>query len=236
MHHRCEPRVHTFRYRFFLFGLDLDELDDVALAVRGFGHNRRSFYEFRDSDHPVPGVGELKDRLSEWLAQRGIVLPAKSRIQLITLPRVCGYIFNPVSFYFCFGPDGTALQAVAEVGNTFGEHKLYALGAADADGRFRHREPKHFYVSPFSALDLTFDFRLSVPGEQLTVRIDDLEGAKRVFLSALQGRRVPLTSGRLAWLTIKCPLVTLKVIALIHWHALLLWLLRVPFHRRESSQ
>lgn len=236
MHHRREPRTHTLRYRFFMFSLDLDELDLAARLVRGFAHNHRAPYEFRDTDHPVPGTGTLKQRICAWVARNAEPLPDDVRIQLVTLPRVLGYVFNPVSFYFCFTASGLPLQAVAEVGNTFGEHKLYLLGAPDADGRIRHSEPKHFYVSPFSALDLSFDFRLAVPGDTLHVRIDDLEGTRRVFLSALQGQRVPLTSARLAWLTLKCPLVTVKVIGLIHWHALLLWLKRVPFHRKVAGR
>ena len=94
--------------------------------------------------------------------------------------------------------------------------------------------PKHFYVSPFSPLDLAFDFKLRIPGEHLDIHIDDREGDRRVLLSALTGTRAPLTTARLAWFTLKYPLITLKVIFLIHWHALLLWLARVPHFAKAA--
>jgi DUF1365 family protein len=94
--------------------------------------------------------------------------------------------------------------------------------------------PKHFYVSPFSSLDLFFDFKLKMPGETLDIHIDDRQGEERVLLSALTGKRLPLTTLRLAWLTLQFPFITLKVIGLIHWHAFLLWTRRLPFHRKED--
>ena len=236
MHHRLEPKVNQFSYRIFMFALDLDELD--ALAVHGFSRNRWNLYTFRDRDHlTLPGfeTATLRENLSAWLAERDIQLPGGGRVMLVTLPRVLGYIFNPVSFYFCSDATGAPLCAVVEVGNTFRELKPYLLPAPESDGRFRLVTPKHFYVSPFSALDLCFDFKLRVPGETLDIHIDDRAADRPVLLSALTGRRAPLTTARLLWFTLKYPLITLKVIALIHWHALLLWLRRLPWHRKSAN-
>jgi DUF1365 family protein len=147
---------------------------------------------------------------------------------------VLGYIFNPVSFYFCADAAGAPLCAVVQVGNTFRELKPYLLPTVSADGGFRLVTPKHFYVSPFSELDVAFDFKLKVPGAHLEIHIDDRAGERRVLLSALTGRRVPLSTARLAWLTLKYPLITLQVIFLIHWHALLLWFKRLPWHRKSA--
>jgi len=239
MHHRLEPKEHHFRYRIFMFAIDLDELDRVANKVVGFAHNRRSIYEFRDRDHlTLPELGEgrsVKEHLTAFLGQHGIRLPGSGRITLVTLPRVLGYIFNPVSFYFCHDAMGAPLCAVVQVGNTFGEMKPYVIPQPSGAGMFRLVAPKHFYVSPFSELDVCFDFKLKVPGEQLDLHIDDRIGERRVLLSAVTGRRVPLTTGRLAWLTLKYPFITLKVIALIHWHAALLWLKRLPWHRKTAN-
>lgn len=239
MHHRLEPKVHRFSYRIFMFALDLDEIDAVAAKTFGFARNRRALYEFRDRDHlTLPELGDrgtLKEHVTAWIEKHGIQLPPNVRITLITLPRVLGYIFNPVSFYYCSDTAGAPLCAVVQVGNTFREMKPYLLPAPEADGIFRLITPKHFYVSPFSELDLSFDFKLKPLGDHLDIHIDDRAGERRVLLSALTGRRVPLTSGRLAWLTLKYPLITLKVIALIHWHALLLWLKRLPWHRKAAN-
>ncbi len=236
MHHRLEPKESHFRYRIFMFALDLDELD--GLRVGGFSSNRWNLYSFRDRDHlTLPGMehASLRENLSVWLSARGIQLPVGGRILLVTLPRVLGYIFNPVSFYFCSDATGAPLCAVVEVGNTFGELKPYLLTAPETDGSFQLLTPKHFYVSPFSALDLCFDFKLRVPAETLDIHIDDRNADRPVLLTALAGQRAPLTTARLAWLTLKYPLITLQVIALIHWHALLLWLRRLPWHRKGAN-
>jgi len=239
MHHRLKPKEHRFRYRIFMFALDLDEIDFVATKVFGFARNRRALYEFRDRDQlTLPELGEggtIKDHLTAWLQKHGVQLPRNGRITLVTLPRVFGYIFNPVSFYFCHHAAGAPLCAVVQVGNTFGELKPYLLPEPSGPGTFRLIAPKHFYVSPFSELDVCFDFKLHVPGEQLDIHIDDRIGDRRVLLSALTGRRVPLTTRRLAWLTLKYPFITLKVIFLIHWHATLLWLKRLPWHRKGAN-
>jgi DUF1365 family protein len=239
MHHRLEPKQHHFRYRIFMFALDLDEVDEVAERTLGFARNRPSLYEFRDRDHltlpELDGQGSVRDHFVAWLAKQGIQLPGNARITLITLPRVFGYIFNPVSFFFCSDAHDAPICAVVQVGNTFRELKPYLATQQEAPGFFRLITPKHFYVSPYSALDVCFDFKLKTPGDGLDIHIDDRIGDRRILLSALTGKRIPLTSARLGWLTLKYPFITLKVIFLIHWHALLLWARRLPWHRKAAN-
>lgn len=251
MHARFAPKPHRFTYRIFLFALDLDELDALHRGLRLFSARGRNLYSFRDRDflpthEPVhragpaerpDGGGEppaLKARVVAHLAARGIDL-AGGRVLLVTLPRVLGYLFNPVSFYFCYDRTGTPVAALAEVTNTFREMKPYLLGPdTRRDGAFRLRVPKHFYVSPFSDVDVAFDFRLTPPGERLGIQIDDYIGPARTLTSTLTGPRAPLTDARLAWFTLKYPLITLKVIGLIHWHALRLWLKNVPWFPKAA--
>ncbi len=244
MHHRLAPKEHHFRYGIFQFCLDLDELDTLSERLGFFSRNRRNLYRFNDSDHlppqtpnGIPHPLSTKSSLLAWIASQGLPLPADTRVLLLTHCRVFGYIFNPVSFYFCLDAQDRPLCAVAEVGNTFGEQKPFLLGPEhfDGEGRFRRIVPKHFYVSPFSALDLAFDFKLRVPGEELDIHVDDREGDRPVLLTALTGRRVPLTDANLARLTLKYPLITLRVITLIHWHALKLWWKKVPWHRKAAN-
>ena len=234
MHHRLEPKEHHFRYRIFLFALDLDEVDEVAQRIPIFSRNRPNLYSFYDSDHLPFGRATARENCVEFLAQHGIQLPATGRITLVTLPRVLGYIFNPVSFYFCRDENGAPLCAVVQVGNTFGEMKPYLIREPSQQDFFRLVTPKHFYVSPFSALDLAFDFKLRVPAEALDIHIDDRDGDRRVLLSALTGQRTELSTAKLVWFTLKYPLITLQVIGLIHWHALLLWGKRLPWHRKVA--
>lgn len=188
-----------------------------------------------------PQVGHhfaLKQRVAAFCARHGVTLPDDARVTLVTLPRVLGYQFNPVSFYFCRDAAGAPLAAIAEVTNTFREMKAYFVPLAPARpvaGSFFHlRAPKHFYVSPFSDVDVAFDFTLRAPGEKLAVRIDDFAAGARTLHSTLTGERRPLTDARLAWYAVKFPLLTLRVIALIHWQALRLWLKRVPFFAKAA--
>jgi len=251
MHARFAPKAHRFDYRIFLFALDLDELDELPRQLRLFSHGSRNLYSFRDADYlpvhePVfQGSGaaasikkteslNLKARVVAHLSAHGIDL-AGGRVLLVTLPRVLGYLFNPVSFYFCQDRAGNPVAVLAEVTNTFKEMKPYVLGPdTRQDGTFSLRVPKHFYVSPFSDVDVAFDFKLRVPQERLSVQIDDYVGAGRTLTSTLTGPRQPLTDGRLAWFTLKYPLLTLRIIGLIHWHAFRLWLKNVPWFAKAA--
>ena len=237
MHHRLAPKQHHLSYNIFMFYLDLDELDEVAKRNALFSRNRFNLYSFRDDDHLKLSGKTVRENLAEYLAQNGITLDFQCRVMLLTLPRVLGYIFNPVSFYFCFDAAGQPLCAVAEVGNTFREMKPFLIRREEmVDGKmFSKIVAKNFYVSPFSSLDLSFDFKLKIPGDKLDIKIDDRDGADKVLISTLTGKRAALTNKNLAWFTLKYPFVTLKVIFLIHWHALRLWLKRVPFYRKVEN-
>jgi len=241
MHHRLAPKEHHFRHNIFMFYLDLDELDTLSANLPGFSRNRANLYSFRDADHlqpvaPVAGARSTKENITAHLAEQGVALPAGGRIMLLTLPRVLGYVFNPVSFYFCFTADGEPLCALAEVGNTFRELKPYLLRETrPGENFFRLVTPKHFYVSPFLGLELQFDFRLRVPDGRLDLHIDDRASGRRVLRTVLTGRRTALTGARLAWFSLKYPLLTMRVIFLIHWHALLLWWKKIPWHRKAAN-
>ena len=160
-------------------------------------------------------------------------------MRLVTFPRVLGYGFNPVSFYFVRGREdvgGKLEYVVAEVVNTFREMKLYLIGDRGVDGFWRRRVAKDFYVSPFSDPGLSFDFSIGELGERWKVRIDDYEGEELVLKSAIEGKKWPMNGRMLVAFALKYPLLSVKIIGLIHWHALLLWLKRVPFFRKTERK
>ena len=233
MHRRLAPKRHEFVYKIFLFAFDLDELPEVAKRVPILGHNEPGLYSFRDDDHFQLSPGSSRQNAEEFLQQQGIG-EKPERILLLTNARFLGYTFNPISIWFCYRADGSPLGAIAEVGNTFKELKTYFVPFQD--GKFHLRTPKYFYVSPFSELDLEFDFRFDLPDERLAVFIDDYKGSERTLISTLTGQRAKLSTANLLAFSVRYPLITLKVITLIHWQALLLWLKRVPFHAKEARR
>jgi DUF1365 family protein len=253
LHQRFTPKAHRFVYRIFMFAFDLDELAALPKRLALFSNQRRNVYNFCERDFlpttemlhqpsplaPAPApIAGLKDRVIAHLAAHGIDLTG-GRVMLITLPRVFGYQFNPVSFYFCYDRQGRPVASIAEVSNTFKEMKPFVLGPATSATTanaavFSRRTPKYFYVSPFSDLDVAFDLTLHTPGDKLAIQIDDYAAGERTLTSVLTGSRTSLTNGRLAWFTFKYPFITLRVMALIHWQALQLYLKRVPWFAKSA--
>lgn len=234
MHRRLAPKKHEFVYRIFLFLFDLDELSEIERRVPFFSVNTPNLYSLRDEDYFQFHSRGIRQNLETFLATQNLpVRPA--RIQLLTLPRLLGYTFNPVSVFFCFDENDRPLTSVIQVGNTFGELKPYLVPCDPSAPGFHVRVPKNYYVSPFSELDLEFDFRFDQPGRRLRLAIDDYRGGERVLVSTVTGAREELTAANLARFSIRYPLVTLKVIFLIHWEALRLWLKKIPFRLKEAE-
>jgi DUF1365 family protein len=236
-HRRLRPKHHEFLYRVFYFYLDLAELDEATRKLKIFGLNRPNIYTLRDSDHFQyrEEVRPIADNVREFLDRSGYPLEPGGSIRLLCFPRMLGYVFNPISIYFCFNADGSPHASVVEVGNTFRELKPYLVPRSTGGPcAFEARVPKHYYVSPFSPVDLDFRFRLHLPDEKLRVLIDDYDAEGKVLVSVLTGQRRELTLANLAKFTAKFPFITLKVIGLIHWQAFRLWLKRVPFFWKEA--
>jgi uncharacterized protein len=223
-HERYEPKPHRFLYRIFTFCLDLSEIDTLTSRIPFISRNRFNIFSFYDRDHAD---------LNAVLLDRG-VSRRPHRVELVTSLRFLGYVFNPVSFYFCYDEDNRPFAAVAEVNNTFGETKLYVLEAARTGDRttFISRQPKEFYISPFVDLDVDLLIRLASPSARLALSVTDMRGDSALLKATMTGRRVPLTSIQLGWFAVKYPFLTLKVFAAIHWEAFRLWAKGIAFHRK----
>lgn len=223
-HTRIFPVRHAFRYRVFALLLDLDELDALKPSWL-FARNRAALASFHDRDH---GDARPDGRpLRAWVQAklRDANIEADGAIRVLCYPRLFGYVFNPLSVWFCHSRDGALAATIYEVHNTFGERHAYVLAAGPGQ-----ECDKAFYVSPFLSLDCRYSFDIRPPGEDVLVAIRQSEAGQPVLNAAFSGRRKPFTGAALASALIRHPLMTLKVMAAIHFEAFRLWLKRVPAH------
>jgi DUF1365 family protein len=227
-HQRLRPARHRLGYRVFSLLVDVDELPALSRRLRLFSFNRFNLFSLHESDYGAGDGMALRGYVERQLDAAG--LRTGGAIHLLSMPRILGYAFNPLSVYFCGHPEGGGLQAVLyEVSNTFGQRHSYLIPVDEAE---RHGEriaqqcAKHFHVSPFLDLDMRYDFRVEPPdaerkGLRIGITARDAEGA--VLTASLDAQRRPLGDAALALAFFSHPLLTFKVIAAIHWEALRLW-------------
>lgn len=230
MHRRLKPCAHRFRYRVFWLLLDLEESDCAPFRLWLFSRNRANLFCVYDRDHGDGSNRPLREQIACKLDQAGIAFAGGS-IRLLCMPRTLSYSFNPLSIYFCAHADGTPAAVVYEVHNTFGERHSYVI-PAETNGRLHQSCDKAFYVSPFLDMNLRYDFGVRLPGEKLAVAIRASKGDATVMTACLTGERYPLTDAMLLRLFFAMPVITVKVIAAIHWEAVRLWLKGLRFRPR----
>jgi hypothetical protein len=221
VHRRREPVRHAFRYPLASFLIDLDELGELSARLALLSVNRPNAVSICDRDH-FDGA-PLKRSVLELVGD-----PSVERVEMLTQPRTFGYVFNPVSFYWCYRVDGSLACMVAELNNTFGERFAEVLrGPA-----LRYRHDKHLHVSPFFGLDQSYHYAFSEPGDEVSARIHVREQGRTPLTAVLHARRRELTNRSLAAVLARYPLQPLQVIGQIHWQALRLKLKGAPFHHK----
>ena len=209
-HARRTPVDHRFRYRTYYWLVDLDRPPQLPRGLRWLGR-------IEPSDH-------LDVR--QLLADEGLTA---ARIVLLTGARALGYVFNPISVYWCYGADGALVAQVAEVHNTYGGRHAYLLRP---DGQGRSHTDKEMYVSPFHPVDGSYSLRISPPGETVAVSVTLHRPSGQPFVAGLQGRREEFTLANLARAWVRCPWAPLRVTALIRWQGIRLWRRGLEVHAR----
>lgn len=232
IHRRLRPKAHRLRYRLFWLLLDLDEVDALAARLRLFSRNRFNLFSFHDRDLGDGSETPLADQIRRKLAAAGLG-DGGAYIATLTMPRILGYAFNPLSIHFCSDRDHALRAVVYEVHNTFGERHGYVLPAGGV-APVAHGTAKAFHVSPFLGMDMTYAFRVHPPDERVSVAIRGEDEDGPVIVAALTGERRPLTDGMLGRMLAAYPLMTLKVTAAIHWHAFRMLLRGFRLHRHPG--
>ncbi len=226
------PGKHRLRYSVFMLTLDLDRPPHGLKLLK---HNRSALFSFFDRDHGGRADAPLKPQIETKLRDAGISWDG-GRIVLLTMPRLFNYVFNPLSVYFCYRRDGSLAALIHEVSNTFGESHFYVLPPRlERNGNVTQTCAKQFFVSPFLEGDLTYEFNIMPPGERVAVAMIVRRGEEIALTASFAGARRALTDAQLyrAWLG--NPLMTIKVIAGIHWEALLMLFKGVRFLGRRGQ-
>lgn len=220
-HVRTSPRRYRLTHRTYLWLIDLDAPPQLRRALRPLAR-------FDGRDHFDGACTDIKAGLEAFLTTRGITLDG-GRVLMLAHARVLGYVFNPLSLYWCHGPDGELRCVVAEVHNTYGERHCYLLGPEAAQSA---DVPKEFYVSPFFPVDGEYRMRLPTPGERLGVTLHLDLGGHRKFTATVRGERRPATAGVLLRAAVRHPWSTVAVSASIRRHGIALWLRGLPVQKR----
>lgn len=233
-HHRLRPRKHHLSYRVFSMLIDLDELPQLHSQLKLFSYNKINLFSFWDKDYGHNNKVPLAKHIRKTLCDAGCDL-SKGTIKLLCYPRIFGYVFNPLSVYYCYDTKSVLKVIICEVSNTFNERHSYLFKFEQKKGpQKKFSCKKHFYVSPFMDMESTYHFYITSPGERLTVFIDQHDDKGPLLKASFTGNSMALSDQALFSLLFRYPLMSVKVIGGIHWEALKLWLKGIKITKRPA--
>ncbi|WKL55929.1 DUF1365 domain-containing protein [Asticcacaulis sp. ZE23SCel15] len=237
LHVRYAPKSHRLSYKVFQVLLDLDHLDADLKPLKWLSLNRFGWLSFHEADHGPDQddtTRPLKDRVVRHLKSRDMY-QGGDRLFLLTMPRVLGYVFNPISLYFVQAPDGQIRSVVYEVNNTFGDRHSYVLPVEPHTRHIHQRSAKRLHVSPFMDMDMSYDFDLTAPDETFALKIMLRQKGENMLLAAFTAKREALSDKALMQQFLALPLMTLGVMAGIHWEALKIWLKGITYRPKPPT-
>lgn len=239
LHHRYLPRENRFAYSVFFMFLDIAELGQVFDNSLFWSFERFNIASFRRSDYlgpaHIPLDKAVRDRVEKEQGRR-----PEGPIRMLTHLRYYGHCFNPVTFYYCYDVSDTRVEyIVAEITNTpWRERHSYVLGEEqnlETVKRKRFRFQKAFHVSPFMDMDYLYDWRFRGPGKWLKIHMINIKEDNRCFEAVLSLKREEINGPALAWVLVRFPVMTLKVLAMIYWQAFRLWLKKTPYYDHPEA-
>ena len=246
MHNRISPKKHQFSYRVASWVFDLDELTKIHRRYRLVSYNRFNLISFYDSDYGDGSPRPLKEQINDLLTKNNMAFANK--ILLFCYPRALGYVFNPLSIYYCFS-DERLVAVVYEVSNTFGERHSYVVEAEAIKNTttvIRQVADKKLHVSPFFPMDCYYRFRTRIPDGSMLLSISlhhpinsnikNNSESHKVFAAVFKGTRMSINDKTIFRLALSVPFQTLKVVAAIHWEALKIWLKGIKLYRHKPGK
>lgn len=221
-HRRLRPVSHRFVYQVFSLLINLDELSTLDKTSRWFGHNRFSLFSLMDKDHGPKDGSPLRPWIEQKLQEGGHDFTL-GRVRLLCFPRILGFVFNPLSVWYCYDTSEKLCAILYEVRNTFGEWGGYLLPVdpkSSPTALIRQSCDKAFYVSPLMEMNCRYHFALNDPGEKLSVAIRETQEGARTLLATQTGTALAFTDRILLKTFASHPLMFFKIITAIHWEAL----------------
>ena len=230
-HRRFKPKRHFFTYKTFSLLIDLHEIENLSKKIKFFSYNKFNILSFYNIDHGPRDGSSLVNWVKNTLANAKIDI-GSGTIKLLCYPRFFGYVFNPLSIFYCYN-DKLQLKAVLyEVKNTFNEQHTYVFSATSSN-LILHRCNKKFYVSPFMEMKTFYNFRLLKPGKILNVFIKQSDHEGTLLTACQAGKRIEISTKNLFNEFITHPLMSFKIIAAIHFEAFRLWVKGVKYVERK---
>ncbi len=230
-HKRFKPIKHFFIYKTFSVLFDLSELEELHKKISIFSYNKFNLFSFYNKDHGDRNGKNLSDWVKSYLKRYDLKFEI-SKIKLLCFPRIFGYVFNPLSIFYCY--EGNKLKVILyEVKNTFNEQHTYVFSINDNKKIISQHCEKKFYVSPFIEMETFYNFRLSEPNEQLKVLIKQTDKKDKILTATQFGKKQKMSTRRLLINFFTHPLMTFKIILGIHYEALRLWKKGAIFQKRK---
>ncbi len=221
-HERHMPFTHKLKYRVFSLWLDIDDLKTLDQSLKYFRFNRWGIVSVNNRDHALRDGSDVRPWIEKAAKDKSVDLTG-GRIFMLGFPRLWGYVFNPLTIFFCYGADKTLKGILYQVKNTFGEQHGYFI-PTEEQGKISQEHAKVFHVSPFIPMDCTYKFKIFEPNETLNIAIHQFMKEGKILTATWHGQREDLNDKTLLRAVLGHPLMTIKVIVGIHWEALKLWI------------
>jgi len=232
IHRRFKPKRHFFSYKTFSLFIDLNEIESLGKRINFFSYNRFNVLSFYDVDHGLRDGSSLTKWANDVLANAKINI-GSGTIKLLCYPRFFGYVFNPLSIFYCYDENLKLKAILYEVKNTFNEQHTYVFSASPSSNLILHQCEKKFFVSPFIEMKTFYNFRLLNPGKILKVFIKQRDSEGTLLTACQVGKKVEISSKNLLFQFLKHPFMSFKIILAIHFEALRLWAKGVKLVKRK---